>query len=133
MTPQTSASGLLNTKEIAQEYVSTGVGLLAGSSIFLLTILWGTCVIASRQDFSNSSKVSNGSNSTQTSRQRLHALLTGMLLLIYLFINKSIYTTNLKFHNFVFTTVALACYNWYKKKKNYMSGWVRVKVILHQS
>uniref|UniRef100_A0A7N2MAW6 Sodium/calcium exchanger membrane region domain-containing protein n=1 Tax=Quercus lobata TaxID=97700 RepID=A0A7N2MAW6_QUELO len=68
------ASGLLNTKETAQEYVFTGVGLLAGSSIFLLTILWGTCVIASSQDFSNSSQFSN---STQTSRQRLHTLLTG--------------------------------------------------------
>ncbi|XP_050247780.1 sodium/calcium exchanger NCL1-like isoform X2 [Quercus robur] len=68
------ASGLLNTKETAQEYVFTGVGLLAGSSIFLLTILWGTCIIASSQDFSNSSQFSN---STQTSRQRLHSLLTG--------------------------------------------------------
>ena len=120
MTPQISASGLLNTKEIAQEYVSTGVGLLAGSSIFLLTILWGTCVIVSRQDFSNSSKVSKGSNSTQTSRQRLHALLTGMLLLIYLFINKSIYKTN-------FIILFSPQLHWHviidiKKKKNYMSG-----------
>ncbi|KAJ6949888.1 sodium/calcium exchanger NCL2-like [Populus alba x Populus x berolinensis] len=40
------ASGLLNTREVAQEYVSTGVGLLAGTSILLLTLLWGTCVIA---------------------------------------------------------------------------------------
>jgi hypothetical protein len=38
-----AASGLLNTREVAQEYVSTGVGLLAGTSIFLLTMLWGTC------------------------------------------------------------------------------------------
>ncbi|XP_065623901.1 sodium/calcium exchanger NCL1 isoform X2 [Quercus suber] len=68
------ASGLLNTKETAEEYVSTGVGLLAGSSIFLLTILWGTCVIASSPDYSNSSQFSS---SPQTSRQRLHTLLTG--------------------------------------------------------
>lgn len=40
------ASGLLNTTEVAQESVSTGVGLLAGTSILLLTLLWGTCVIA---------------------------------------------------------------------------------------
>ncbi|KAG6793682.1 hypothetical protein POTOM_002897 [Populus tomentosa] len=40
------ASGLLNTREVAQESVSTGVGLLAGTSILLLTLLWGTCVIA---------------------------------------------------------------------------------------
>ncbi|KAJ6949884.1 hypothetical protein NC651_003766 [Populus alba x Populus x berolinensis] len=39
------ASGLLNTREVAQESVSTGVGLLAGTSILLLTLLWGTCVI----------------------------------------------------------------------------------------
>ena len=131
MTPQISASGLLNTKEIAQEYVSTGVGLLAGSSIFLLTILWGTCVIASRQDFSNSSKVSNGSNSTQTSRQRLHALLTGMLLLIYLFINKSIYKTNfiiLFSQQYLHWHVIIGINN-----KNYMNGLVRLKMILHQS
>ncbi|KAJ6949886.1 hypothetical protein NC651_003766 [Populus alba x Populus x berolinensis] len=40
-----AASGLLNTREVAQESVSTGVGLLAGTSILLLTLLWGTCVI----------------------------------------------------------------------------------------
>ncbi|KAA8526787.1 hypothetical protein F0562_008984 [Nyssa sinensis] len=39
------ASGLSNTKETAQEYVLTGVGLLAGSTILLLTVLWGTCVV----------------------------------------------------------------------------------------
>nr|TKS01922.1 hypothetical protein D5086_0000167540 [Populus alba] len=42
------ASGLLNTREVAQESVSTGVGLLAGTSILLLTLLWGTCVIAGK-------------------------------------------------------------------------------------
>ncbi|KAK4439142.1 Sodium/calcium exchanger NCL2 [Sesamum alatum] len=46
------ASGLLNSKEVAQECVLTGVGLLAGSSILLLTLLWGTCVILGTQDFS---------------------------------------------------------------------------------
>ncbi|WKA12028.1 hypothetical protein VitviT2T_029466 [Vitis vinifera] len=39
------ASGLLNSKDTAQEYVLTAVGLLAGSTILLLTVLWGTCVI----------------------------------------------------------------------------------------
>ncbi|KAL0306557.1 UNVERIFIED_CONTAM: Sodium/calcium exchanger NCL2 [Sesamum radiatum] len=47
------ASGLLNSKEVAQECVLTGVGLLAGSSILLLTLLWGTCVILGTQDFSD--------------------------------------------------------------------------------
>ncbi|KAJ9551731.1 hypothetical protein OSB04_015776 [Centaurea solstitialis] len=47
----TSISGLLASKEEAQEYVITGVGLLAGSTIFLLTLLWGTCVIVGSENF----------------------------------------------------------------------------------
>ncbi|XP_059302148.1 sodium/calcium exchanger NCL1-like [Lycium ferocissimum] len=43
------ASGLLNSKEVAQEYVLTGVGLLAGSTILLLTLIWGTCVFVGSQ------------------------------------------------------------------------------------
>ncbi|KAL2496454.1 sodium/calcium exchanger family protein/calcium-binding EF hand family protein [Forsythia ovata] len=46
-------SGLLNSKETAQECVLTGVGLLAGSTILLLTIVWGTCVIVGSQPFPN--------------------------------------------------------------------------------
>ncbi|MED6223498.1 hypothetical protein PIB30_074510 [Stylosanthes scabra] len=38
-------SGLLSNGEIAQEYAVTGVGLLAGSSILLVTLVWGTCVL----------------------------------------------------------------------------------------
>ncbi|KAL3849235.1 hypothetical protein ACJIZ3_011117 [Penstemon smallii] len=45
------ASGLLSNEEIAQECVLTGVGLLAGSTILLLTVLWGTCVILGAQQF----------------------------------------------------------------------------------
>ncbi|KAI3702805.1 hypothetical protein L6452_28557 [Arctium lappa] len=44
-------SGLVTSKEEAQEYVITGVGLLTGSTIFLLTLLWGTCVIVGSQKF----------------------------------------------------------------------------------
>ncbi|XP_024967254.1 sodium/calcium exchanger NCL1-like [Cynara cardunculus var. scolymus] len=44
-------SGLVASKEEAQEYVKTGVGLLTGSTIFLLTLLWGTCVIVGSQKF----------------------------------------------------------------------------------
>ncbi|MCD7448884.1 hypothetical protein HAX54_046978 [Datura stramonium] len=44
------ASGLLNSKEVAQEYVLTGVGLLAGSTILLLTLIWGTCVLVGCQE-----------------------------------------------------------------------------------
>ncbi|KAK9265345.1 hypothetical protein L1049_027214 [Liquidambar formosana] len=58
------ASGLLNTKEVAEEYVFTGVGLLAGSTILLLTVLWGTCVIVASQNLSDTSEsdLSDGSD-----------------------------------------------------------------------
>ncbi|KAM1808239.1 hypothetical protein ACFX11_031150 [Malus domestica] len=71
-------SGFFNSKEIAQDYVYSGVGLLAGSSILSLTILWGTCVIVSSQEFSHnlSSKASNDSNSSSFSWKRLSASLT---------------------------------------------------------
>ncbi|PIN20883.1 Calmodulin and related proteins (EF-Hand superfamily) [Handroanthus impetiginosus] len=46
------ASGLSSSNESAEEYVITGVGLLAGSSILLLTLIWGTCVILASQNFS---------------------------------------------------------------------------------
>ncbi|KAI3702806.1 hypothetical protein L6452_28558 [Arctium lappa] len=47
-------SGLVASKEEAQEYVITEVGLLTGSTIFLLTLLWGTCVIVGSQKFHSS-------------------------------------------------------------------------------
>ncbi|KAL0443577.1 UNVERIFIED_CONTAM: Sodium/calcium exchanger NCL1 [Sesamum latifolium] len=47
------ASGLSSSDEIAQECVLTGVGLLAGSSILLLTIIWGTCIVLGSQSFSS--------------------------------------------------------------------------------
>ncbi|XP_073156727.1 sodium/calcium exchanger NCL2-like [Henckelia pumila] len=45
------ASGLLSSEELAGEFVLTGVGLLAGSTIFLLTLIWGTCILLSSQHF----------------------------------------------------------------------------------
>ncbi|XP_073123502.1 sodium/calcium exchanger NCL1-like [Henckelia pumila] len=45
------ASGLLSSEELAEEYVFTGVGLLAGSTILLLTVIWGTCIILGSQKF----------------------------------------------------------------------------------
>ncbi|CAI9286516.1 unnamed protein product [Lactuca saligna] len=55
-------SGLWNNKDEAQKYVLTGVGLLAGSTILLLTLLWGTCVIIGSRKFSSES----GSSSSLT-------------------------------------------------------------------
>ncbi|KAK2423703.1 Calcium-binding EF-hand family protein [Trifolium repens] len=54
-------TGLKSDKESAQEYASTGVGLLAGSSILLMTLVWGTCVIVSKQSLKNISNSSQGS------------------------------------------------------------------------
>ncbi|XP_076912476.1 sodium/calcium exchanger NCL2-like [Bidens hawaiensis] len=45
------ATGLSCSHEKAQDYVVTGAGLLAGSSILLLTLLWGTCFICGSQKF----------------------------------------------------------------------------------
>lgn len=68
-----SASGLLNSKETAQEYVLTGVGLLAGSTILLLTVIWGTCVILGNIDFG----ASRDTSSAKKPFQRLRAFVTG--------------------------------------------------------
>ncbi|XP_047334606.1 sodium/calcium exchanger NCL-like [Impatiens glandulifera] len=43
-------SGISGTKETAQSQVSVGMGLLAGSTVMLLTIIWGTCVIVGKCD-----------------------------------------------------------------------------------
>ncbi|KAK7401788.1 hypothetical protein VNO78_13557 [Psophocarpus tetragonolobus] len=56
-------TGLSSNKEEAQEYASTSVGLLAGSSIMLLTVVWGTCVIVGKQKLKNDSN-SCGLNSS---------------------------------------------------------------------
>ncbi|KAI3703889.1 hypothetical protein L1987_74085 [Smallanthus sonchifolius] len=45
------ASGLSSSEDKAQDYVVTGAGLLAGSSILLLTLLWGVCFICGRTKF----------------------------------------------------------------------------------
>ncbi|KAK4803854.1 hypothetical protein SAY86_003671 [Trapa natans] len=78
------ASGLLNSKETAQEYVLTGVGLMAGSSILLLTLLWGTCNVLGRRSFSSGMEESTeasvsdqASNSLKQWIQRLLTSLTG--------------------------------------------------------
>lgn len=47
------ASGLLSSEELAEEYVLTGVGLLAGSTILLLTVIWGTCILLGSENFRN--------------------------------------------------------------------------------
>jgi hypothetical protein len=45
-----TVSGLSGSKEEAQSQVLIGMGLLAGSTVFLLTLLWGTCVVVGKCD-----------------------------------------------------------------------------------
>ncbi|KAF7142014.1 hypothetical protein RHSIM_Rhsim06G0204400 [Rhododendron simsii] len=47
-------SGLSRTTETAQSQVSVGMGLLAGSTVLILTLLWGTCVIVGKCDIQDS-------------------------------------------------------------------------------
>lgn len=47
-------SGLSGSTETAQSQVSVGMGLLAGSTVMLLTIIWGTCVIVGKCDLQDS-------------------------------------------------------------------------------
>ncbi|KAE9617022.1 hypothetical protein Lal_00034549 [Lupinus albus] len=69
-------TGLKSDKESAQEYASNGVGLLAGSSILLLTVVWGTCVIIGSQKLKDDPK-SRGSNTSNSSNGRIKESLTG--------------------------------------------------------
>ncbi|KAK4255573.1 hypothetical protein QN277_008559 [Acacia crassicarpa] len=48
------ASGLSGSKETAQTQVSVGMGLLAGSTVMLLTLLWGSCLVVGKCDIENS-------------------------------------------------------------------------------
>ncbi|XP_023914194.1 sodium/calcium exchanger NCL [Quercus suber] len=47
-------SGLSGSTETAQSQVSVGMGLLAGSTVMLLTIIWGSCVIIGKRDIIDS-------------------------------------------------------------------------------
>ncbi|OWM73371.1 sodium/calcium exchanger NCL-like [Punica granatum] len=48
------ASGISGSKEDAQDQLSVGMGLLAGSNVLLLTVLWGTCLMVGKCDIENS-------------------------------------------------------------------------------
>ncbi|XP_043689478.1 sodium/calcium exchanger NCL-like [Telopea speciosissima] len=47
-------SGLSGTTATAQSQVLVGMGLLAGSTVMLLTLLWGSCVIVGKCDIEDS-------------------------------------------------------------------------------
>ncbi|CAH1425718.1 unnamed protein product [Lactuca virosa] len=52
-------SGLSGSPETAQDQVSVGMGLLAGSTVMLLTVIWGTCIIVGKCDLQNSIAIDN--------------------------------------------------------------------------
>lgn len=49
-----SVSGLSGSVETAQTQVSVGMGLLAGSTVMLCTVIWGVCVTVGKCDIDNS-------------------------------------------------------------------------------
>ncbi|CAN4104219.1 unnamed protein product [Withania somnifera] len=50
-------SGISGTAAAAQSQVSVGIGLLAGSTVMLLTVIWGICCIVGKCDIENSAAV----------------------------------------------------------------------------
>ncbi|OVA14490.1 EF-hand domain [Macleaya cordata] len=56
--PQGFTSGLYGSKETAQDAVTTGICILAGSTVMLLTLLWGSCLAFGSLDLSAPSKSS---------------------------------------------------------------------------
>ncbi|OMP10032.1 Calcium-binding EF-hand [Corchorus olitorius] len=48
------ASGLSGSKETAQSQISVGIGLVAGSTVMLLTVVWGSCLILGKCDLDSS-------------------------------------------------------------------------------
>ncbi|BBH01700.1 hypothetical protein Prudu_012058 [Prunus dulcis] len=52
-------SGLSGGTETAQSQVSVGMGLLAGSTVLILTLIWGSCVVVGKCDIQNSVAIDN--------------------------------------------------------------------------
>ncbi|BFG29104.1 hypothetical protein CerSpe_153780 [Prunus speciosa] len=52
-------SGLSGSTETAQSQVSVGMGLLAGSTVLILTLIWGSCVVVGKCDIQNSFAIDN--------------------------------------------------------------------------
>ena len=54
-----SVSGLSGDAATAQSQVSVGMGLLAGSTVMLLTVIWGTCTVVGKCDLRDDIAVNN--------------------------------------------------------------------------
>ncbi|KAG9446126.1 hypothetical protein H6P81_012254 [Aristolochia fimbriata] len=69
-------SGLSGSKETAQDQVLIGMGLLAGSTVMLLTVLWGSCVVVGKvslTDGSASTGIDLTGSGVTTDQQTSHA------------------------------------------------------------
>ncbi|KAI3753708.1 hypothetical protein L2E82_25769 [Cichorium intybus] len=53
------ASGVFGSIKVAQDQVYIGMGLLAGSTVFLITVIWGDCLLTGKCDIVNSVAVDN--------------------------------------------------------------------------
>lgn len=56
-----AVSGLSGTRETAQQQVLIGMGLLAGFTIMLMAVLWGSCLVVGKVGLSESSSPSQHS------------------------------------------------------------------------
>ncbi|XP_017246342.1 sodium/calcium exchanger NCL1 [Daucus carota subsp. sativus] len=71
-------TGLFSSDEGAQENVLTGVGMVAGSTIFNLTLLWGTCLFLGRQVFVNkTNSIPVSDPSAESQQKKPPSLLSG--------------------------------------------------------
>ncbi|GJX42537.1 sodium/calcium exchanger NCL-like protein [Tanacetum coccineum] len=52
-------SGLSGSVDVAQEQVSVGMGLLSGSTVMLITVIWGACIHVGKCDIENSVAIDN--------------------------------------------------------------------------
>nr|GEY39313.1 sodium/calcium exchanger NCL-like [Tanacetum cinerariifolium] len=52
-------SGLSGSVDVAQEQVSVGMGLLSGSTVMLITVIWGACIYVGKCDIENSVAIDN--------------------------------------------------------------------------
>ncbi|CAN1859470.1 Sodium/calcium exchanger NCL [Linum perenne] len=51
------ASGVSGSKEAAQRQISVGMGMMAGSNVMMLTVLWGSCLVIGKLDIGISTDI----------------------------------------------------------------------------
>ncbi|CAN1352226.1 Sodium/calcium exchanger NCL [Linum perenne] len=51
------ASGVSGSKEAAQRQISVGMGMMAGSNVMMLTLLWGSCLVIGKLDIGISTDI----------------------------------------------------------------------------